>query len=58
MVDNAFVLVSHSKAGDADSAWKVSVDYLRDVVDNPRRYIDNPALLAFDWLKQRLGSAA
>lgn len=58
MVGITFVLVSHSKTPSADSAWKVSVNYLQDVVDHPRHYIENPALLAFDWLKQRLSSAA
>jgi len=36
-------------------AWKVSQDYLRDLVDNPRDYIDNPARLDLDWLRDRLG---
>jgi hypothetical protein len=58
LVGNTFVLVSHSKTPAASAAWKVSVEYLRDVVENPRRYIDHPTLLAFDWLKQRLESVA
>ncbi|HBO12895.1 MAG TPA: hypothetical protein DD491_08945 [Halieaceae bacterium] len=36
-------------------AWKVSQDYLRDLVDNPRDYIDNPARLDLDWLRDRVG---
>ena len=53
--NDTFVLVSHqAPRGDAESVWKVSKSYLQDVVEHPRKYIDNPALLAFDWLKQRV----
>lgn len=37
-----------------DTEWKVSRAYLKDVADNPQKYIDNPAKLNLDWLKARL----
>ncbi len=50
-------LVSRGKdAPDLD--WKVSIDYLEDVAENPEKYIDNPAKLDFEWLKHRLQDAA
>lgn len=50
-------LVSHGKdAPDID--WKVSMDYLRDINDNPQEYVSNPLKLDFDWLKHRLRDAA
>ena len=41
-----------------DIAWKVSTEYLRDVVENSDDYISNPLKLDLDWLKQRLQDAA
>ncbi|MEZ6144036.1 MAG: hypothetical protein R3B91_01120 [Planctomycetaceae bacterium] len=54
----SFVLVSHDSPADTDPTWKVSKMYLRDVISNPRKYIDHPSLLAFDWLRRRLGQTA
>ena len=39
-----FELLSHGKES-PDIAWKVSNDFLRDVVDNPQDYINDPAKL-------------
>ena len=47
-------LVSHGKE-DPSIAWKVPESYLRDVVQNPEVYIEHPAKLDSEWLKQRLG---
>lgn len=52
--EGTFVLVSRSKTSD-HIAWKVSERDLRDVASRPRRYLDNPWLLDFDWLKLRMG---
>jgi len=50
-------LDSHGKdAPEID--WKVSMDYLRNVNENPQAYIDNPLKLDFDWLRHRLRDAA
>lgn len=38
--------------------WKVSTEYLRDINENPQKYIDNPLKLDIDWLKHRLQDAA
>jgi len=40
-----------------DIDWKVSMDYLRDINDNPQAYIDKPLKLDIDWLKRRLQDA-
>jgi len=50
-------LVSRGKdAPDID--WKVSMDYLEDINENPDDYISNPLKLDIDWLKHRLRDAA
>jgi len=48
-------LVSHGKEKGLDLCWKVSEDYLAELSDYPDRYIKNPALMDWDWLKSRLG---
>jgi hypothetical protein len=54
MQDGTFVLVDR---GDTEIGidWLVSEDYLQDVASHPARYIENPELLDFDWLKKRAG---
>ena len=52
--EGSFELVSHGKK-DPEIAWKVSQDYLEQVADDPEKYIDNPAKLDWDWLKDRVG---
>lgn len=29
--------------------------YLQRVAENPKEYVENPALLDWDWLKSRVG---
>ncbi|MCA9110735.1 MAG: hypothetical protein KDA52_12350, partial [Planctomycetaceae bacterium] len=48
-----FVLVSRGVLPNGGTDWYVSEDYLRDVTSHPREYIDDPALLSLDWLRQR-----
>lgn len=57
MQEGSFAFVSHSQSSDGDD-WEVSEDYLDQVIADPKRYIENPSLLSFDWLKQRLGLVA
>lgn len=33
-----------------DKKWRITSKYLNEVVENASRYIDNPALLNWDWL--------
>ena len=37
------------------SGWHLNTSYLHKVTQNPQDYIDNPALLDLDWLKNRMG---
>jgi len=37
------------------SGWKLNTSYLHKVTQNPKEYIDNPALLDWEWLKNRMG---
>lgn len=55
--DGVFELVSHGKDAPAID-WKVSRDYLHKLVDNQKEYIENPAKIDWDWLKDRLNLAA
>lgn len=56
-VNGKFELQSRGKS-EHDTEWKVSRKYLESLVDNPQAYIDNPAKLDIDWLKDRLPDAA
>ena len=47
-----FELLAHGKEP-PEIAWKVSNDFLRDIVDNPQDYRDDPAKLDLDWLRDR-----
>lgn len=52
-----FELQSRGKS-EHDTEWKVSRGYLQSLVDDPQAYIDHPAKLDIDWLKDRLPDAA
>lgn len=49
-----FDVAQHGKS-DKGMTWKVTQAYLENVVENSDEYIENPAKLDFDWLKQRVG---
>jgi hypothetical protein len=36
--------------------WKVNYSYLKEVVEHPEKYIQNPAKLDWDWLKDRISN--
>jgi hypothetical protein len=52
--DGQIELIDHGKK-DIDIDWRVPEDYLKKLAEDPDRYIDNPALLDWDWLKSRVG---
>ncbi|REJ77223.1 MAG: hypothetical protein DWQ34_21925 [Planctomycetota bacterium] len=52
-----FVLVSHD-AEERATAWKFSEGDLKEIARNPRKYIDNPALLAAEWMRRRVSVSA
>jgi hypothetical protein len=56
-LNEKFEILSRGKS-EHDTEWKVSRDYLQSIVDDPKKYIDNPAKLDLDWLKERLPDAA
>jgi hypothetical protein len=41
--------------GQTSFAWKVTPDYLRQIVDNRDEYVQHPENLDLDWLKRCLG---
>ena len=41
-----------------DIDWTVSMHYLRDINQNPKKYIEDPWKLDVEWLKNRLQSGA
>jgi len=49
-------LVSRGK-DNPDIDWKVSMEYLREINDDPQAFIDNPLKLDLAWLKHRLRDA-
>jgi hypothetical protein len=52
-LDGQFELVERGR-GEHDSEWKVSVDYLESLRNDPETYIENPIRLDLDWLIDRL----
>ena len=38
-----------------EDAWPFTYQYLKRVVDNPEKYLENPAKLEWGWLKPILG---
>lgn len=40
---------------DKHQGWKLTSSYLRKVVEHPQEYIDHPAKLDWDWLKDCAG---
>lgn len=40
---------------DEHRGWKINTSYLRKVVEHPDEYINHPAKLDWDWLKDRAG---
>jgi len=52
-----FEIQSRGKS-EHDTEWKVSRKYLKSLADDPQTYIDHPAKLDIDWLKDRLPDAA
>lgn len=35
---------------DCQGEWRVARSYLEDVIQNPQKYIENPAKINWDWL--------
>lgn len=33
-----------------DGKWRVTKSYLQNVINNPQRYIDNPAKINWEWI--------
>lgn len=55
--DGTFDLEQHGK-GDGDVLWSVPNDHLKEVVDNPEPYLEEPAKLDLDWLQKRVSTVA
>ena len=43
------------RPADPKKAWRINLSYLKQVVENPDKYIKHSEMLDFDWLKSRLG---
>jgi len=52
--DGSFELLSHGKSDDAQVSWNLSEEYIESLANDPERYIDNPLLIDWDWIKQKL----
>lgn len=52
--DGRLRIVAHGKE-DPVFTWKASESYLRDVVAERDKFIESPAKLDFEWLKDRTG---
>ncbi|PIR38694.1 MAG: hypothetical protein COV35_05905 [Alphaproteobacteria bacterium CG11_big_fil_rev_8_21_14_0_20_39_49] len=48
-------LVFNGTPRDIKKAWRFNLSYLKNVVERPDEYIENPDKLDMDWLKSRFG---
>ena len=48
-------LIKSGQPANPKKAWWVNLSYLKNVVENPKKYIEHPEKLDFDWLRSRLG---
>jgi hypothetical protein len=51
--DGRFEVASRTREPVTD--WRVSLEYLRRVAEDPQTYIDDPRKLDLGWLERRLG---
>ena len=51
--DKHIELLSDSE-DDSGEGWRINKSYMKRVVENPEEYIEEPAKLDWDWLKNRL----
>jgi len=47
--DDQVIVMTHSEC-ECERSWSVSKKYLENVVHNPQTYINNPALIDWDWM--------
>lgn len=48
--------IEADRSGDEESpVVRLNLSYLKQVVEHPEEYIENPARLDWDWLKNRMG---
>lgn len=47
--------LTEPEESDDTHAWHLNASYLEEVVNNPDKYINNPAKIDWDWLKSRVG---
>ena len=50
-----FAVTERGKRGDTPVTWRVPQDFLNDLAEDPDRYVENPMLIDWDWLKARIG---
>lgn len=46
--------LADSPSGEDDNGWRLRTHYMKQVLEDPEKYIEHPALLDWDWLKSRL----
>jgi len=49
--DAEFSLVEHGKTEDAQFSWNLSEEYINSLAAEPDKYVDNPLLVDWDWLR-------
>lgn len=54
LLNDHLQIVEHGKE-DPDLTWKVSEDYINELVGNPQKYIDHPEKMDWDWIRDRMG---
>lgn len=55
MKDKKIETAEDCNRADPQDAWRVNLSYLQQVVENPDEYINHPARLDWDWLRNRMG---
>lgn len=54
-IQDKHIEVMREGDGESESGWRLNASYLRQVVENPDIYINEPSKLDWHWLKNRSG---
>ena len=52
---NKRIKVTEESVNPSVVGWRINTSYMKEVVENPDWYIDQPARLDWHWLKNRVG---
>ena len=55
LTKNMDIDIVEKKTSPSENTWPFTYQYLQRVIDNPQKYIENPAMLEWGWMKTLFG---